>query len=150
MEFSNRGKKVIEKLNKVTSWTINGIELGSKNVINNKIGAGLGDKESRRKGAKLAHKTQIESGQMEIFQKTGTSNAAIVTMKLKDDRRLRFKTLIKKQFGTKDFNVLNLEVLFNKFPEYTNPKKAFRRFLEDETAFEFIGFKNKSKRYRIK
>tara|TARA_R110000751_G_scaffold89740_1_gene176550 strand:- start:39 stop:491 length:453 start_codon:yes stop_codon:yes gene_type:complete len=149
MEFSNRGKEVIEKLNKVTPWALNGITLGSQNVIDNKIGAGLGNKESRRKGAKRSHKTQIESGQMEIFQKVGTSKATIITMKKKDDRRFRFETLVKKQFKTNSFNILDLEFLFNKFPEYTKPKKAFRRFLEDETTFKFIGYKNKSKTYQI-
>ena len=143
------------KLNELTPHKIaainNGKNRGSKNKEEGKIGASIGDKESRRRGAKASHITQKESGAHERFRLAGTAAAAKKAIDEKIKRKDRFTYLIEKHFGNNDFNILELDIIFNEFPEYTtdsSTKKRFGEFVLDETIFKFIGFKNKSKRYK--
>tara|TARA_R110001592_G_C12859295_1_gene722664 strand:+ start:252 stop:725 length:474 start_codon:yes stop_codon:yes gene_type:complete len=138
-----------ELLNKLNPRVISCTERGNLNVELGKIGAGLGDKESRIRGQKNSVASQIESGKMAQFQKHGTDAAAISSKQRKIERKQRFFNLVKSEFGNNDFNLLELAHLDVHFPESSNTNKLFRNYLAESDLFEFIGFKNKSKRYKL-
>ena len=139
MEFSNRGKEVIEKLNKVSSWTINGIARGSQNVIDNKIGAGLGDKESRQLGQKRATETQRESGQLDNWRMSGTNSAGIK----KIARNNKVKMNVYNNLNDSPFTIKEVEHIFKHHGMSLKMARAFFNNTEYFTCLGFNGHKTK-------
>tara|TARA_R110000803_G_scaffold163503_1_gene227180 strand:- start:20 stop:496 length:477 start_codon:yes stop_codon:yes gene_type:complete len=138
-----------ELLNKLNPRVISCTERGNLNVKLGKIGAGIGTYESRSRGQKNSVANQIKSGKMAQFQKIGTDAAAITSKQKKIERKQRFFNLVKSEFGNNDFNLLELSHLDVHFPESNNTNKLFRHYLSESNVFKFIGYKNKSKRYKF-
>lgn len=138
-----------DALNKITHRSLVATERGNQNKSLGKIGSGLGNIESRRKGQKNSVQNQIESGTFKNWLDSGKKAAAEKSINDKLERIERFYALIYLKFKNDTFNILDLKILDSYFPEYTSHSKAYRRFLEDNKLYQFLGYKNKSKMYKI-
>jgi hypothetical protein len=135
-----------DELSKLTPRVLTATERGNLNVELGKFGNGIGNYESRKRGALKSVANQKESGNLKKFTDSGTKAAAEKAILEKEERRIRFYNIISDTFSDQ-FQIKDLAFIDEYFPEYTNHKKAYRRFLSDDVYFKTLGFKNKARCY---